>query len=181
MKLFRYVNVIILALVVLTGCATAPGVGQVDAVQAGTTLFHMNQAIGGKVGHFIMTNGESYLFVWGQENGVGFTMMNSEGAWMENWIQKTGGKGMVTNWKDAQDMVSYMRGLGWKTISPLTVPQGIALSIQKAYAAFQSSTGGWSMFMRGCMVVVVPVASVTTSPTNVQNWIISTYTENGWE
>lgn len=181
MKFLKWVNIVLLVLAISACGAPVIEAGQVTAVQAGTTLFHLNQAVTGQVGHYILMNGENICFVWGMENGIGFTMITTEGHWLTEWQKATAGQGMTVGWKDAQGFVQFLRDNGWKSVSALQVPTYVSVGIQRAYAAFQSSSPIYKNFLRGAVVVIIPAAVMSTSTNaDMQNWMIEEYAGE-WE
>jgi hypothetical protein len=110
-----------------------PPEGSVYALQTGTTMYNIQRAMSGAPSTFIFMKDNVYIFMWGMKNqGVGFTLISNPGYPASNWQQVTGGKAMLTNYKDAQSIVEYLKANGWKAIIPAEVSAAVKAYLDQA-------------------------------------------------
>lgn len=115
--------------------ATGQGVspGQVEAVQATTAVWGVQQALMQRVGTVILRDGSKFLFGWGYPGGGwawwGVDVEEACVLDVQRWLRNGGS---VTNVTDFRGLVDYLVGRGWMVISASQVPRIITSTIAAA-------------------------------------------------
>ena len=107
-----------LCLLLLQACAPAMTNGAIYELGAGATARGLEMVARGEVGTHLITDGKLVLALWPVGEYWGAACINCAAADpMAQWRQLTGGRGMVMNFKTANELVQYLkRGHGWWSV-----------------------------------------------------------------
>jgi len=150
---------LILVVLLLTGCATAPiSPGEVEAIQDTTALYIMQQAVSGATKTFMMQSpdGKMMLFAKNVADGWGFTPLDVAakdviGKW--RWC----GGGNYTDCKGMADLVDWLiTKSNWNFVQP------DKLSPELVAAITQAST--WARTLHTIPALIIPAGSFDIMP-----------------
>lgn len=111
----------------------SPSAGSTYALQTGSTIWGMQQAVMSKVGTFILKNGENpsmFMFSWSCGDARCFSIMDVKAGReaVTNFLADFR-KGTVMHTSDAKDVIDYMLAKGWQNAKPSDVPEPFRIAL----------------------------------------------------
>lgn len=132
---------IVIISMLLSACgveSVAPPDGVIYALQYGTTLHGVKQALNGATGAqiFLREATGNVTFVWPFQDGWAYFSICQQGCTsMEEAIRNTGGKASLLNANDMRKVREIMEYNGWKLITAAEVPTAVKTALVNVTAA----------------------------------------------
>lgn len=115
----------------LFGNFMPPANGEVYALQPGTTIWGIQNALAGRHDTMILTNGDSWLFVFRVGESWGFSGINPSTLKGVD-ARSIFGNGNVANAKTVGDVVDFLKTNGWVVAGKELVPKSIVGLVSNA-------------------------------------------------